>query len=208
MPPAQTSPPALTGRLVTGVGWNLIATIFNQGSTFVIAIIAARILGRLAFGEYAMVVSTLVTVAGLAQLATGYTAAKYVAEFRASDRARTGRVLALCRTTTLATGVLSASALAWGAPWLAAHALNASHLALPLALGSVYLLFSTINGYQMGALAGLESYRGLAAAGVVSGVATALAVSLGAWGFGLVGAITGLGAAALVRWLAHVWWLA
>ena len=207
MLPTEARQPALHTRLMAGVGWNLIATVFNQGSTFAIAIIAARILGRQGFGEYAMVVSTLVTASGFAQLATGYTASKYVAEFRIRDKARTGRVLALCRTISLVTAVLGASALIGGAPWLAAHALNAPHLALPLALGSGYLLFSTINGYQMGALAGLEDYRGLAAAGVMSGVATLLAVSFGAWKFGLVGAIAALGAAALVRCLAHAWWL-
>ena len=91
MPGATASRPALPGRLITGVGWNLVATVFNQGSTFVIAILAARILGRLAFGEYAMVVSTLVTVTGFAQLATGYTASECVEEFRSSDKVRTGR---------------------------------------------------------------------------------------------------------------------
>jgi len=202
--PRQTGLPT---RLIVGVGWNVVATAFNQGSTFLVAILAARILGRDTFGEYAMLLSTLVTGSNLAQLAMGYTVAKYVAEYRNKDKARTGRIMALCWTISLATGLVSALALAGGAPWLATHALGAATLALPLALGSVYLLFSILNGYQMGALAGFEGYRNLARAGIVSGVCSVVAVSFGAWRFGLMGAVIGLGVAGVVRWFVHAWWL-
>jgi O-antigen/teichoic acid export membrane protein len=77
--------------------------------------------------------------------------------------------------------------------------LNAPHLAFALVLGAGFLLFSTINGYQTGALSGLEAYASLAKAGVVSGIAAIVAISLGAWWGGLNGALIGLSMSAIFR---------
>ena len=67
---------------------------------------------------------TLLPIAIMANLATGYTATKYVAEYRSTDRERAGRIAALCgscawRPRRLATAVFIAVS-----PWLAAHVLR------------------------------------------------------------------------------------
>ena len=77
-----------------GVGFNLIGAAFNQGSTLVVNIVVANLLGREAFGQYTMVLATLATLATLGQLSMGYTATKHVAEFRSVQPARTSRIAA------------------------------------------------------------------------------------------------------------------
>ena len=93
------------------------------------------------------------------------------------------------------------------APWLATSALKAPHLSVALMIGSGFVFFSAINGYQTGALSGLEAYGGLAKAGVVSGIMTVIAISLGAWTGGLNGTLVGLSISAFLRCLIHSWWL-
>src|SRR3990170_1825677 len=83
-------------RLIKGTVLNLIAVAFNQGSSLIVNIIVARILMMQSFGEYAMVQSTLLTLAVISQLATGYTASKYLAEYRTSDPKKAGRIMGLC----------------------------------------------------------------------------------------------------------------
>src|SRR5512140_978509 len=80
-------------RLIKGTALNLIAMSFNQGSTFVASIFVARILKKEAFGEYAMVYTTLLTAVTLSQLAMGYTSSKYVAEYRSVNPKRAGSIL-------------------------------------------------------------------------------------------------------------------
>lgn len=201
------SPASPGARLRTGIAWNFVAVFFNQGSTLAINILVARFLGRETFGEYAMIYSTLVVISTIAQLSTGYTATKYVAEFRTVDKEKAGRLLTLCFLVSTVSAAIGASALLWASPWLAGVALRAPHLALGLKLGSAFLLFSTINGYQMGALAGLEGYRGLAKAGIASGLTAILGVSLGAYFYGLNGAMIGLAVTALIRCFLHNVWL-
>ena len=79
-PLAQAASPSnLHSRFQTGVAFNLVGTFFNQGSTFVVNIVVANLLGRQIFGEYAIVQNTLVAVSVFVQLGIGYVATKYVA---------------------------------------------------------------------------------------------------------------------------------
>jgi len=194
-------------RLIKGTILNFIAVAFNQGSTLIINIIIARILLKDVFGEYAIVQSTLLTVATISQLATGYTASKYIAEYRSSDPERAGRIMGLLAIVSAMMAIAGAIILICMAPWLANTMLKAPHLAVPLMLGSGFLFFSSINGYQTGALSGLEAYGSLAKAGIVSGVMAVGSISLGAlWG-GLNGTLIGLSLSAFVRCTIHFIWL-
>ena len=197
----------LRDRLIKGTVLNFIAVAFNQGSTLIVNILVARILMKEVFGEYAMVQSTLLTVATLSQLATGYTASKYIAEYRTSDPVRAGRVMGLCALVSAMMACAGTIVLIMLAPWLAAVMLNAPQLSLPLIIGAGFLFFSSINGYQIGALSGLEAYGSLAKAGAVNGIVAVAAISLGAWWGGLNGTLIGLSLSAFVRFAVYNIWL-
>lgn len=190
----------LRGRFGRGVFWNLVGTLFAQGSVFLTAIILARLLGKEIFGELGMIQSTLLTLTSIAQVSTGLTATKYVAEFRDVDKARAGRVLGLCSVLTLATGVVATALLVISAPWMAEHVLAAPHLAVSLTISAAFVLFSVMNGYQIGALAGLESYKSISIYGALLGAAHLAVCGLGAVFFGLHGALGGMAVSALLRW--------
>lgn len=194
---------SLRGRLVRGSIWNLLAFSLNQGSTLIVNILLARILGQLIFGEYAIIQNTLITAATFAELSLGFTATKYIAELRMTQRERAGRIVALGIRVSLALGSVAAVIIALFSPQLAELFFKAPHLAVPLALGAPYLLFQTMNGFQIGTLAGLEAFTRLARAGAVSGFFSLLLISVGGWQWGLQGALIGLSAAGLVRWSIH-----
>jgi O-antigen/teichoic acid export membrane protein len=191
----------MRARLGKGVAWSLAGTVATNGGTFALNVIVANLLGRQVFGEYAMLQSTWLMIAAVAQLATGYTATKHVAEFRSSDPARTGRVLGVCTVVSAVAATLAAAALLAGAPVLAARALAAPHLAPGLVPAAAVVLFTVMAGYQTGALAGLEAYRPLAGTGLLSGLAQLAAGGAGAWFWGLEGALWGAVGGALLRWL-------
>ena len=190
----------LRGRFGRGVLWNLVGTISAQGAVFLTSILLARLLGKDIFGELGMIQSTLLTLTSIAQVSTGLTATKYVAEFRDTDRARTGRVLGLCSSLTLATGVVATMLLLVSAPWIAEHVLVAPRLAVSLSISAAFVLFSVMNGYQIGALAGLESYKNISIYVTFLGIVHLLVCVLGAAIWGLNGAIGGMTVSALLRW--------
>ena len=194
-------------RLLTGITWNLAAAAFTQGSTFAINIVLANVLGRQMFGEYAIIRTTSLTLTALAPLATGYTAARYVALFRATDRRRVGRILGLCSVVSTVAACTAALGLLGGASWLARDVLRAPHLAVGLMLVAGAVFFSVMSAYQVGALAGLESYRALAGAGLISGTLSLAVCGLAGWMGGLNGALVGLSVSACVQWITLRWCL-
>lgn len=194
-------------RLSRGAIWNLIATIFNQGSVFIGNIAVARIIGKYAFGEYSIVVSTLITLAVLAQLSMGYTATKYIAEFRSIDKEKTGRVAGLCSIISLTIACLASLLMILAASPLASQVLKAPHLSTALIIGAGYVFFTAVNGYQAGAFIGLEGYQNLSKAAVISGIVTVAGIALGAWWLKLTGALIGLSFTAMFRCTIHNIWL-
>jgi O-antigen/teichoic acid export membrane protein len=197
----QPTPRAsLLTRLHTGVALNFIGSAFGQGSTFALNLVTANLLGRLAFGEFTVVQGTLSTVGSLAQIATGYTATKYVAEFRERDPERAARILHLCARLSTATAVLAALVLIAAAPRIAVTAYNAPQLTPWLRTAAPAVLFIVMNGFRSGALAGLEDYRALARVGVVSGIAYLVLGVAGAYIGSVEGALIGVVVSGGIQW--------
>lgn len=201
---AATPPPgesfgvhSVRSRYATGFVWNALGAAFGQGGTFLGSLIVANVIGQQAFGHYSFAQTTFLMVSGVAQLATGFTATKYVAEFRSTDPAKASRILGLCSLLSLTSGVLATVALVAASPLL-----DAPDFAKALALGASFVLFSVMNGFQMGAMAGLEGYRSIArAAGIHFFCHLALCFAL-SWVWGLAGAVGALAASAALRWIA------
>jgi O-antigen/teichoic acid export membrane protein len=187
-------------RLIRGFSWSLVGTVFNQGSTFLVNAILANHWGLDSFGQYAIVLTTVTAAVQVAQLAAGYTATRYTAEFRQSDPARAGRVLGLCGSVAAVTGALVSAAMVIGANGLAA-AVAAPELALPLRIGALTLFPAVVNGFMTGALAGFEGYRSLGRAGVISGSLYLVFGATGGWFWGAVGAFAGIALSAAVQFL-------
>ena len=190
---------SLRSRFQIGVAFNLIGAIFNQGSTFGFNVIAANLLGRQMFGEYAMVQSTVVSLGLIAQFAIPYTTTKYVAEFRANDPGRTGRILGMLSIFSVMIAAFVSLTFLALSPWIAGSMLRTPSLRTALAIASAVLLTTSLNGFLTGALAGLESYRTLAGALAWSGISYLVVCSALAWLKGLNGAIVGLALSGLIQ---------
>jgi O-antigen/teichoic acid export membrane protein len=197
--PPALAPPTLVRRIQSGVAFNLLGTAFNQGSTLVVNVVVANLLGRESFGHYTIILATVATVASLGQLSMGYTATKHVAEYRSTERGRTSRILALCGTISTVAAVVAVLTLTLTADWLAGSVLGAPGLAFELRLAGIAVFFAVLNGFFTGALAGLEGYPAIARNGVASGtVYTVLCITL-AWTYGLSGAVWGLAISGLIQ---------
>lgn len=195
-----TATAGLRERFRKGLSWNVFGALFTQGGIFALNIIVANLLGKETFGQYSMIYSTLLAFAYIAEVATGYTATKYVAEFRSSNPSRAGKILGLCSAITVITGGLATLVLLVTAPLLSEHVLKSSGLTTSLMLGSGYIFFSVMNGYQIGALAGLESYRLLAISNAILGVSHVFITTGLVLLWGLNGAFAGFVISAFVRW--------
>jgi O-antigen/teichoic acid export membrane protein len=179
-------------RFQIGLASNLVGAVFNQGSTFAFSIIAANLLHREAFGKYGIVASTLVTLSQVSQFAVGYTATKYVAEFRSNDKEKSGRVMGLLLRVVLIGGTIAALGLLLSASWLAKSILKAPELQPGLEIGAGVVFLNALIGFFMGVLAGLEAFRGLARGLILYGTIYLVLCAATTRAFGLNGAFAGL----------------
>jgi O-antigen/teichoic acid export membrane protein len=191
---------AAAGRLTSGVVWSIIAGVFAQGSTLLSSILAARLIGKESYGHLASVQATAIALTNLGSLGLGITATKYVSELRESDRERAGRILGLSSLVALAASTFFAVALLAGARVMAVRSLHAPELTAELRWSAIYVFFTTLNGYQTGALCGLESFRRLAQISLAHGVCSLACTLAGAYWLGERGAVLAFNAGALLLW--------
>ena len=176
-------------RLARGVYWSLVGLVASRGLALVANVIAARLLGRPGLGELDMVLNTVSFAGVFAGMGVGTAATRQVAQMRAAQPARAGRVIAYATILALVAGTLMAVALALAAPWLARSVLAAPHLAPALRHASPLLLLGALAGAQQGSLAGFESFKATAAAGAVAAVVYLPLMVLGVSAAGLDGAV-------------------
>jgi O-antigen/teichoic acid export membrane protein len=173
----------------------------SQGATFAVMLMASRLLGSTAFGEYGIIQSTTRMIGLLAGVGLGLTTKKYVSEYRDKDTARSGRIIGM----TITVSWVSASSITIGlfllAPILAVQTMKAPHLALELRISALLLLFNALNGTQIGALAGLEAFKKITYIYVIRGVLTIILVTVGVWLLRLAGMLAGMTATAMLVWL-------
>ena len=179
-------------RLARGAFWSLAGSLISRGLGLLSAILVGRMLGKQEYGELGIIQSTIGMFGTLAGFGMGLTANKYVAEFKRTDPARTGRIIALASATAWISSGIMAVVLAACAPWLAAKTLAAPHLAGLLQIGALLLLLSGVNGAQTGALSGFEAFKRIAHINLISGVLTFPLMVVGAWKWGVTGAVWGL----------------
>lgn len=183
----------------TAIAWNAAAAALMQGGAFIGNLVSARMLGEERYGALAIVLSTMLTVAAMAQVSMGYTATKFVAELAEADLERAGRVLTLCRNVARGMAIAAALVMVLFARSIAAGVLGEPSVSDGIALGSAYVLFSVILGFSNGALIGLQSFSGLARIALVQGVAHVALCALGAYCMQAEGVVLAWGASTLLR---------
>lgn len=188
-------------RMARGIFWSIVGSVISRCLMLCATVLVARILGKTVYGELGMIQSTVGMFGVLAGFGLGMTATKYVAEFRRSDPARTGRIIGLSGLFAIGTGGLIALGLLIFAPWLAEHTINAPHLAGILRIGAIILFINALNGSQTGALSGFEAFKTIAYINLFIGLISFPILICGAYFGGLTGAVWGIAINLCFNWL-------
>jgi len=179
-------------RLLRGAFWSMIGSMVSRAMGLAAAILAARIVGKLVYGELGIIQTTVGMLGTLAGFGMSTTASKYVAEFRKKDPLRTGRIIALCSLASWGISLTLSAVLFFLAPWLCRHTLDAPQLTGFLRLSVPLLVVSGINGAQLGVLLVFEAFKSVARVNFITGSLNFPLVVGAALMFGLSGIICGM----------------
>lgn len=164
-------------------------------------IVLARFLGKNEFGEIGIIQNSVLMFQTLAGFGLGWASTRYVARYKNSDAAKTGRIISFINLAAVGTGGLSCIVFFISAPWLATHPLGAPHLVHALQISSFSLLVASLAGAQNGALAGFEAFRSIARINCISGIINFLAIIAGGISSGVEGAVWGVLIGQVANWL-------
>lgn len=192
---------SIGSRMASGAFWSMGGAVISRGLMLVASILVARMLGRDIYGEYGMIRTTVSMFLVFAGFGLGMTATKHVAEYRITDPARAGRIMAISGIFAIATGSVVAVSLYIFAPWVATHTINAPHLVGELRIGAFILLLNAMNGAQNGALAGFEAFKAIARVNLWTGLASFPLLIGGAYWGGLRGSVWALAVNMVINWM-------
>ncbi len=200
---------SLRARFARGAFWSTTGMVVAQALGLAASVIVARIFdSKELYGELGMIRNTVVMFGVFAGLGLGLTATKHVAEFRATDPARAGRVLGMANAVALISSAAMAIAVFLFARWIVAYTLKAPRLETELRIGCVILFFEALNGAQLGALSGFEAFRSVAWLSFYRGILTFPLMVVGTWAgmrwgpvWAVRGALAALAAAAAAGWV-------
>ncbi len=190
-------------RMVSGAFWSFSGTAIAKFIVLVASILCARILGKTEYGEFGMIRSTINMFVVVGTAGMGLTATKYISEYRKVKKERIGSIFVLTNSFAIFMGLIVSLIILFAAPYLAEHTLKAPHLVNGLRLGALLLFISILNGAQNGTLAGFENFRSIALNTLYGSIAEASFMLVGAWLYGVSGAILGFGCGFVVLFICN-----
>ena len=183
----------LARRMFHGAFWSFSGTAMGKLCLLVAGILCAHLLKQEVFGQLGMIRSTLNIFIVFGASGIGVTATKLISTYRTND---IPRLLHMTRLTFQLAWVMALVLMVFCfvlARPIARHILHAEHLTFELQIASVLLLFSILYGVQNGVLTGLEQFKIMARNTFVGSLLEAVLMVAGAYFWGLMGAIVGLG---------------
>lgn len=187
-------------RIINDSFWAILGNVLGKGLALVGGIIIARFLGKETFGEFGIIKNTILSISILSTFGLGYSATKFVAQYKNSKPEYINTIIQYSNKITLVVSGILSLGLFLFTDQLADKIFKAPHLILPLKFTSILVIFSALTTTQIGILAGFGEYRGLARINILVGVFTLISSILLTYFYHLNGALISLLSAQMLNW--------
>lgn len=177
--------------ILNGSTWLIAGQVFSKIMVLIGSIIVARIIGKEIYGELAIFKSTINTFTTISSAAFGVAATKYIAEYHNIDIRKISRIISLTSIIVFVFAVVFTLLIIIFSSYLSISFLKNNQLETGLKISGIILLFSSINGLQQGIWMGFEKFKKISLINLVSGIVSVLGQTIGAYYFGLYGALLG-----------------
>lgn len=171
--------------------WALFGNVVGKGLSLVSGILVARFLGSELYGEYGIVKTTLIYLEIFSTFGLGYTATKFIAEFK---EAKPMYARAVYQSTVFVTFIFSGiiSFLLYLFAKDVSVFIKAPHLYDILKYSAIGILFNAVNVAQIGVMSGYGLFRDIAKNTIWAGVFTFIVTVMFTYWWSLNGAIFAL----------------
>lgn len=191
-------------RLSGGAFWSIAGSAVQYLCILAALMVCAKILGKSNFGKLNLVQNTINIFVVLGAMGMGNTAAKYISEYRETQKERAAGIYVISGWSGGIMGALLALVVIVVAPFIARE-VAAPELTNCIRWGGIWLFFSTLSGIQVGVLSGFENFKAVAFNSIITGIVEGIMIITGAYYWGITGAILGYGVGFLVWTATNAW---
>ncbi|WP_165750500.1 oligosaccharide flippase family protein [Cellulophaga sp. Z1A5H] len=169
--------------------WAVFGNIFGKGLSLLSVILIARILGKDLYGEYGVIINTVISLTILGSFGLSYTSTKFVAELNRKDPTLLYAIInniqkiTIYFTLSLSIGCFFLSEI------IAVDLLKEPKLSFLLKISTLYIVFNGLSRTQIGILAGLKQFKNLAKINGIIGVSSIILSVFLSYYFSIIGAI-------------------
>ena len=190
-------------RIAYGAFWSMTGTALGKFLVLLAGIICARILGKEIFGEFGMVRSTIGIFIVLGSAGIGITATRFISLYKATEQSHSYSIYRLSFLFAICSGTILTVSLLPLASVISQQILNSPHLTTALQIAALILFASVLNATLNGVLTGLEDFKSIAINTFIGSSIESLLMVVGAWRYGLYGAIIGFGLGIVAQYIAN-----
>lgn len=171
--------------------WSLLGSVVGKGLAVVAGVLVARFLGKEIYGEYGILKNTLIYLEIFSTFGLGYTATKFVAQYRKNNQVQSKEISNASMIVTLVTSSFIACILLLFSKQVAVL-IDAPQLDKGIKLLAIAVIPNAVNVAQIGILSGYSAFKTIAKNTVFSGICTFVLTILLTLKFGLTGAVLAL----------------
>ncbi len=179
-------------RILQGLSW----TMFGTGSVHIIGLLTgifiSNYLGLEEFGKYGIIISTIGMLGIFAGMAMGYTATKFVSEYRSTEPEKSGRYIGMTFLVCISSSIIAASILFIFSSFFSRLLFNDASMQNLLRMASPILILFSVNSISRAGLVGLELFRFIAMIEFIHSILRLSFIIMGCILFHLFGVIVGL----------------
>lgn len=187
-------------KLITGIFWVGLGSVLSSVSVYICSLIVSRFLGIQIYGKYSIIQANVYTFSNIASAGLGITVTKFVAEYRDFDKKKCGDVISTCKFISLITSIFFALIIFTSSSYYATYILKDKTIIGLLRIASLYVLFTTMNANQIGALAGLELFNKVAYLNLFQGIFNIVTMLIFTYLFGITGSVLALSFSSFLLW--------
>lgn len=171
--------------------WSLIGNVLGRGLSLVAGILVARFLGKDIYGEYGIIKTTLIYLEIFSTFGLGYTATKYLADYKNNHKESVRAISKIAKRITLFTSGIMGVLLLIFADKIAVL-IEAPQVVTALRISSVGVILNAYNAAQIGILSGFSTFKIIAINTTLAGILNFIFTVILTYLYGLDGAVAAL----------------
>lgn len=160
----------LQTKIAKGIFWSFLGVLISRGFLFIAYILISKVTTIQQYGEIGILKSAITTFSLFSVASFGITATRYISIFLEKDVKKTERILSLTYFMTILISLIIFVLIIVFRKGFASELLGNENFEIISVIIGFGILFSAINGFQNGALAGFEQFKSISIINIIFGL--------------------------------------